>query len=81
MRQRRRVVIAGSPALFQLRRSNMALPDLIEIVPLDKPVRAEIIGAKNDGQATGMAMKHLKQKGLAVLGEDVAAAVRQLRAG
>ena len=38
-------------------------------------------GAKNDGQATGLAMKHLKQKGLAVLGEDVAAAVKQLRAG
>jgi uncharacterized protein YqeY len=38
-------------------------------------------GAKNDGQATGLAMKHLKQKGLAVQGEDVAAAVKELRAG
>jgi uncharacterized protein len=46
-----------------------------------EPIAAELKGAKNDGQATGLAMKHLKQKGLAVLGEDVAAAVKQLRAG
>lgn len=36
-------------------------------------------GARNDGQATGVAMKHLKGKGLRVQGEDVAAAVRQVR--
>ena len=46
-----------------------------------EPIAAQLKGAKNDGQATGMAIKHLKQKGLAVLGEDVAAAVKQLRAG
>jgi uncharacterized protein YqeY len=45
------------------------------------PLAAELKAAKNDGQATGLAMKHLKQKGAAVLGEDVAAAVKQLRAG
>ena len=44
-------------------------------------IAAELRGAKNDGQATGMAVKYLKQKGLAVQGEDVAAAVKQLRAG
>ena len=44
-------------------------------------IAADLKGAKNDGQATGLAMKHLRQQGLAVLGEDVAAAVRQLRAG
>jgi hypothetical protein len=42
-------------------------------------VAAELKAAKSDGQATGLAMKHIKQKGLAVLGEDVAAAVRQVR--
>jgi uncharacterized protein YqeY len=42
---------------------------------------ADLKSAKNDGQATGMAVKYLKQKGLAVQGEDVAAAVKQLRAG
>ena len=46
-----------------------------------QPIAAELKAAKNDGQATGLAMKHLKPKGLAVLGEDVAAAVKQLRAG
>ena len=35
--------------------------------------------AKNDGQATGVAMKHLKPKGLRVLGEDVSAAVKKIR--
>ncbi len=38
-----------------------------------------IKAAKNDGQATGAAMKHLKSKNLKVQGEDVSAAVRQLR--
>lgn len=45
-----------------------------------EPIAAELKKAKNDGQATGQAMKHLKQKGLTVLGDDVAAAVRELRA-
>jgi uncharacterized protein len=44
-----------------------------------QPLAAELKAAKSDGQATGLAMKHLKQKGLAVLGEDVAAAVKQMR--
>ena len=35
--------------------------------------------ARNDGQATGVAMKHLKGKNLKVLGEDVAQAVKKLR--
>jgi uncharacterized protein YqeY len=43
-------------------------------------VAADLKAAKNDGQATGLAMKHLKQKGLAVQGEDVAAAVKEIRA-
>ena len=42
-------------------------------------IAAELKGAKSDGQATGLAMKHFKQKGLAVLGEDVAAVVREVR--
>jgi uncharacterized protein YqeY len=45
------------------------------------PIAADLKGAKNDGQATGLAMKHLKQKGLAVPGEEVSAAVKELRAG
>jgi uncharacterized protein YqeY len=45
------------------------------------PIADQLRAAKNDGHATGLAVKHLKQKGLAVLGEDVAAAVKRLRAG
>jgi uncharacterized protein YqeY len=46
-----------------------------------EPLVAELKGAKSDGQATGLAMKHLKQKGLTVQGDEVSAAVKQLRAG
>jgi hypothetical protein len=42
-------------------------------------VRADIRNAKNDGQATGVAMKHLKGQSLPVQGQDVSAAVRQIR--
>ncbi len=42
-------------------------------------VADSIKSAKNDGQATGVAMKHLKSKNLKVQGEDVSAAVKQLR--
>jgi uncharacterized protein YqeY len=38
-----------------------------------------IQSATSDGQATGAAMKHLKSKSLKVLGETVAAAVKELR--
>jgi len=38
-----------------------------------------IRGAGNDGQATGIAMKHVKAAGLEVEGKDVARAVKQLR--
>jgi uncharacterized protein YqeY len=60
------------------------LPKTLDQAAIRKELEAivgELKAAKNDGQATGLAMKHLKQKGLAVLGEDVAAAVKQLRAG
>ena len=45
------------------------------------PVADTIRAAGNDGQATGIAMKHLKSGGHAVEGQAVAAAVRSLRAG
>lgn len=44
------------------------------------PVADAIRAAANDGQATGVAMKHLKAKGATVTGNDVAAAVKALRA-
>lgn len=43
------------------------------------PVADAVKSAGNDGQATGVAMKHLKTLGAVVNGKDVSAAVRQLR--
>jgi uncharacterized protein YqeY len=60
------------------------LPKTLDQAAIQKELQgiaAELKAAKNDGQATGLAMKHLKQKGLSVQGEDVAAAVKQLRTG
>ena len=51
-----------------------------EIVTALAPVAEAIKAAGNDGQATGVAMKHLKSLGAVVNGKDVSAAVRQLRA-
>jgi uncharacterized protein len=53
--------------------------DVAAIVSALEPVRDEVRAAGNDGQATGIAMKHLKAAGAAVGGKDVAAAVRKLR--
>lgn len=55
--------------------------DLTAIVQALEPVRADIIGAKNAGQATGVAMKHLKAQGVKALGQDVAQAVQAIRMG
>lgn len=44
-----------------------------------EPVRDPILGAKSDGQATGVAMKHLKSEAAAVTGQDVAQAVKGMR--
>ena len=50
-----------------------------EIVAALAPVADAIKAAGNDGQATGVAMKHLKSLSAEVNGKDVSAAVRQLR--
>ena len=51
-----------------------------EIVAALDAVKAAIVAAGNEGQATGVAMKQLKSIGAVVGGKDVAAAVRQIRA-
>jgi uncharacterized protein len=50
-----------------------------QIVEALREQAAQIKAASNDGQATGMAMKHLKTTGAAVNGADVTAAVKQIR--
>ena len=52
---------------------------LADIVAALSPVAEAVKAAANDGQATGVAMKHLKTLGAVVNGKDVSAAVRQLR--
>ena len=50
-----------------------------EVVEALAPVSEAIRAAKNDGQATGVAMKHLKSLGAVVDGKTVSAAVVRLR--
>jgi uncharacterized protein YqeY len=53
---------------------------LDELVAALAPVRDAVRAAGNDGQATGIAIKHLKAAGLSAPGGDVAQAVKALRA-
>ena len=60
------------------------LPQTLDAEAIGKtlePVRAEIVNAKSDGQATGVAIERLKGLSLNVPGQDVAVAVKQIRAG
>lgn len=50
-----------------------------EIVERLAPVADALRAAKNDGQATGVAMKHLKASGTEAEGKNVALAVAKLR--
>jgi uncharacterized protein YqeY len=50
-----------------------------EIVAALAPVSDAIKAAGNDGQATGVAMKHLKSTGAVVGGKDVSEAVKKIR--
>ena len=53
--------------------------DEAQIIEALASVLDGIKAAGSDGQATGVAMKHLKSSGAAVEGKDVAAAVRAIR--
>jgi uncharacterized protein len=53
--------------------------ELSEIIDHLGPVRDGILSASNAGQATGVAMKHLKAEGATVSGKDVALAVARIR--
>ncbi|MFL5246031.1 MAG: GatB/YqeY domain-containing protein [Gemmataceae bacterium] len=53
--------------------------DAQAIVQALLPIKDDIVSAKSDGQATGLAMKHLKGLSLSVQGQDVSAAVKEIR--
>ena len=60
------------------------LPQTMSVAEIQEalaPVQEAVLAAGNDGQATGIAMKHLKSTGATVEGKDVSQAVRALRAG
>lgn len=53
--------------------------DIDQIIAALEPVADAVKSVGNDGQATGVAMKHLKSTGAAVEGKDVGQAVKQIR--
>lgn len=53
--------------------------DVDAIVAALADVKDDIVAAGNDGQATGIAMRHLKGAGAAVDGKSVSQAVKKLR--
>jgi uncharacterized protein YqeY len=77
---------AGEPQVAVLEREitllKAILPATLDAAAIAKalePVRADIVSAKSDGQATGLAMKHPKGLSLNVQGQEVSAAVKQIR--
>jgi uncharacterized protein YqeY len=77
----------GDAEVATLTRENQLLTELLpkglsvpEIQVLLAPVADAIRAAGNDGQATGVAMKHLKAQGVGANGTDVGQAVKALRA-
>lgn len=80
--------LAKDPAVAdKLRQENAILTALLpktmsvdEIVAALAPVADAVKAAGNDGQATGVAMKHLKSTGAVAQGSDVSLAVKKLRA-
>jgi uncharacterized protein YqeY len=62
--------------LARLLPATMSVAQIVEALA---PQAEALKAAKNDGQATGIAMKHLKTTGGTFDGTDVAAAVKQLR--
>jgi uncharacterized protein YqeY len=52
-----------------------------QIVEILASQHEAIKAAKSDGQATGVAMKHIKSVGASVDGKDVASAVKTIRGG
>ena len=64
-------------ALQSLLPKGMSVDQIVEALASQ---RDAIKAAKNDGQATGVAMKHLKSTGATFEGSDVAKAVQKIRA-
>ncbi|APR86142.1 Hypothetical protein A7982_11491 [Minicystis rosea] len=75
--EQKRVLAAENAVLASLLPKSLGVDDIV--TALD-PVRDAIKAAGNNGQATGIAMKHLKASGAVVNGKDVTEAVTRMRA-
>lgn len=74
--EQKRTLVRENEVLRALLPKSLGVADIVAaLAPVADAVRA----AGNDGQATGVAMKHLKAQGARVEGKDVSAAVKQLR--
>ncbi len=72
----KRTLAEENVVLASLLPRSMGVPEIVEALAA---VRDAIKAAGNDGQATGVAMKHLKAAGAVASGKDVTAAVKQIR--
>lgn len=73
----KRTLTQENAVLASLLPKSLGVPEIVEALA---SLRDAIRAAANDGQATGVAMKHLKASGAVVTGKDVTEAVKQLRA-
>ena len=74
---RRAVLEQENGVLSEFLPKSLGVEDIVSALA---PVHAAIKAAGNEGQATGVAMKHLKSSGATVNGKDVAEAVKRVRA-
>jgi hypothetical protein len=73
----KQTLAAENAVLASLLPRSLGVPEIVEALAA---VRDAVKAAGNDGQATGVAMKHLKAAGAIVSGKDVTEAVKQMRA-
>lgn len=75
--EQKRTLAAENAVLASLLPKSLGVDDIVTALA---PVRDAIKAAGNNGQATGIAMKHLKAAGAVVNGKDVTEAVTRMRA-
>jgi uncharacterized protein len=73
----RQTLVEENVVLASLLPKSLGVPEIVEALAA---VRDAIRAAGNDGQATGVAMKHLKASGAVADGKTVTEAVKQIRA-
>jgi uncharacterized protein len=75
--EQKRTLATENSVLASLLPKSLGVEDIIAALAPSLPA---IKAAGNDGQATGIAMKHLKTTGAVVNGKDVTEAVKRMRA-